>query len=155
MVDLTTISIFKKLYYYWQAFYNQKSRYSINAQIINTPNWQTIDYAIGFNFFHHDTHFFRSTNLGQNLKDFVFHKYCYRGDIRYIFTSWLIILYKKRHKSKKIGILTIHYQKFIFKVNMQLDISKSNFSHWKNFEYVLIMPQILAIPHDEFRLVFS
>ncbi len=45
-VDGTTIPIFEKPHYYWKAFYDRKSRYSINAQIINTPNQQIIDLTV-------------------------------------------------------------------------------------------------------------
>lgn len=69
MVNRTTILIFKKLHYYWQAFYNRKSRYSINAQIISTPNRQIINYTTGFNGLRHDTHCFQLTNLGKNPQD--------------------------------------------------------------------------------------
>ena len=69
MVDGTTIPIFEKPHYYRQAFYDRKSLYSINAQIINTPNRQIIDYATGFNGSRHDTHCFRSTKLGKNPQD--------------------------------------------------------------------------------------
>lgn len=66
MVDETTISIFEKPHYYGESFYDRKSRYSINAQIVNTPNHQIIDYAIGFNKSRHDTHCFSFTRLAQN-----------------------------------------------------------------------------------------
>ncbi len=100
MVDGTTISIFEKPHYYGQAFYDRKSRYSINAQIINTPNQQIIDYAIRFNGSCHDTHCFRSTNLGKNPEDLLPNgEWCW-DDIGYPLTPWLIIPYKERHKSK-------------------------------------------------------
>ena len=38
MVDGTTISIFEKPCYFGESLYDQKAKYSINAQIINTPN---------------------------------------------------------------------------------------------------------------------
>ena len=66
IVDRTTIPIFEKPHYYEQAFYDRKSRYFINAQIINIPNRQIIDYATGFNGSRHDIDCFRSTNLGKN-----------------------------------------------------------------------------------------
>ncbi len=101
MVDGTTIPIFEKPHHYWQAFYDRKSRYSINAQIINTPNRQIIDYATGFNGSRHDTHCFRSTNLGKNPEDLLPNgEWCW-GDIGYPLTPWLIIPYKERHKSKE------------------------------------------------------
>ncbi len=81
MVDGTTIPIFEKPHYYWQAFYDQKSCYSINAQIINTPNRQIIDYATGFNGSCHDTNRFRSTNLGQNPRDLLRIEKSCRSDI--------------------------------------------------------------------------
>ena len=48
MVDETLISLYCKPFYYGKTFYNQKSRYLINVQIINISNCQIIDYASGF-----------------------------------------------------------------------------------------------------------
>lgn len=74
---------------------------SINTQIINTPNRQIIDYATGFNGSRHDTHCFRSTNLGKNPEDLLLKgEWCW-GDIGYPLTPWLIIPYKERNKSKE------------------------------------------------------
>ena len=101
MVDRTTIPIFEEPHYYRQAFYDQKSRYFINTQIINTSKRQIIDYATRFNDFRHDTHSFRLTNLGQNPQDLLpSGEWCW-GDIEYPLTFWLIIPYKERHKSKE------------------------------------------------------
>lgn len=38
MVDKILILLYCKLLYYDKTFYNQKSYYSINVQIINIPN---------------------------------------------------------------------------------------------------------------------
>ena len=66
MVDGTTISIFEKPHYYGESFYDQKSQYLINTQIINMFNRQIIDYAIGFNGNRHEMHCFFFTRLAQN-----------------------------------------------------------------------------------------
>ncbi len=57
MVDGTTIPIFEKSHYFGESFYDRKAEYSINAQIINIPNRQIIDYATGFNGSRQDTLF--------------------------------------------------------------------------------------------------
>lgn len=69
IVDGTTIPIFEKLHYFGESFYDQKPQYSINAQIINTPNRQVIDYVTGFNGSRHDTHCFGFTRLSKHHKD--------------------------------------------------------------------------------------
>lgn len=69
IVDGTTIPIFEKLHYFGGSFYDQKPQYSINAQIINTPNRQVIDYVTGFNGSRHDTHCFGFTRLSKHHKD--------------------------------------------------------------------------------------
>ena len=48
MVDGTLIPLYRKPSHYGETFYNQKSWYLINLQIINIPNCQIIDYASGF-----------------------------------------------------------------------------------------------------------
>ena len=69
MVDGTTIPIFEKPHYFGKSFYDRKTQYSINAQIINTPNRQIINYATGFNGSRHDKHCFGFTRLSKYHKD--------------------------------------------------------------------------------------
>ncbi len=69
MVDGTTIPIFEKPHYFGESFYDRKAQNSINAQIINTPNRQIIDYATGLNGSRYDTHCFSFTRLSKHDED--------------------------------------------------------------------------------------
>lgn len=95
MVDGTTIPIFEKPHYYDESFYDRKNRYSINAQIVNTPNRQIIDYATGFNGSRHDTHCFAFTRLAKNHAQLLSEgEWCW-SDVGYPLQSWCIIPYKR------------------------------------------------------------
>lgn len=65
MVDRTLILLHKKPSYYGETFFDRKINYSINVQIINTPNSQIIDYASEFQGSRHDNHCFQSTRLSK------------------------------------------------------------------------------------------
>ena len=101
MVDGTTIPIFEKPHYFGESFYNRKAQYFINAQIINIPNWQIIDYAIGFNGSRHDTQCFNFTRLSKHHKDLLPNEEWYWGDVRYPLQSWLMISYKIPNRIKE------------------------------------------------------
>ena len=94
MVDGTTILIFEKPHYYGESFYDRKSRYSINVQIVSTPNRQIIDYATGFNGSRHDTHCFPFTRLAQDHTQLLSEgEWCW-SDVGYPLQKWLMIPYK-------------------------------------------------------------
>ena len=64
MIDEITISLYEKSHFYDDAFFDRKSRYSINIQIINIfHNRQIIDYASEFNDNRHDSHCFEKTHF--------------------------------------------------------------------------------------------
>ena len=69
MVDGTLIPLYQKPSHYVETFFDRKCNYSINVQIINTPNQMIIDYASGFRGSRHDTHCFASTKLAKILHD--------------------------------------------------------------------------------------
>ena len=94
MIDGTTISLFEKPLYHGDAFYNRKSRYSINVQIVNTPNCQIIDYATGISRSRHNTHCFQFTWLSKNHAQLFLDGEWYWSDVGYLLQSWLMILYK-------------------------------------------------------------
>lgn len=94
MVDGTTIPIFEKPHYYGESFYDRKSRYLINAQIMNTPNRQ-IDYATGFNGSRHDTHCFSFTRLARNHDQLLSEGEWVWLDVGYPLQTWCMIPYKR------------------------------------------------------------
>ena len=64
MIDETIIFLFEKSHYYDDVFFDRKSKYSINVQIINTSHdRQIIDYVNEFNESRHDSHCFLEINL--------------------------------------------------------------------------------------------
>lgn len=48
MVDKTLIPLYCKPYWYGDTFFDHKSNYSMNVQIINTPNLKIINYITRF-----------------------------------------------------------------------------------------------------------
>lgn len=94
MVDRTLIPLYRKPSHYGETFYNRKSQYSINVQIINIPNCQIIDYASGFRDSQYDTHCFKSTQLGKRPSKFLDQREWYWGDQGYPLYKWLMIPYK-------------------------------------------------------------
>ena len=71
------ILLYRKPLYYAKMFYNQKSRYLINMQIINIPGCKTIHYASRFQGNQHDTHCFKFTQLGKRPFKFLDQGGCY------------------------------------------------------------------------------
>lgn len=48
---------YTKTHYFWGSWYDQKSYYSMNIQIINKPKIKIIDYVSGFIGCQHDLHY--------------------------------------------------------------------------------------------------
>lgn len=48
MINGTLVPIYTKPHYFGESWYDRKSNYSMNVQIINTPNLKIIDYVSGF-----------------------------------------------------------------------------------------------------------
>ena len=46
MVDGTLIPLFEKPSFFGEAYFDQKSNYSLNVQLITLPNHRIIDYVI-------------------------------------------------------------------------------------------------------------
>ena len=64
MIDETIILLFEKSHYYDDVFFDRKSKYFINVQIINTSHdRQIIDYVNEFNKSRHDSHCFLEISL--------------------------------------------------------------------------------------------
>lgn len=95
MVDGTLIPLYCKPHWYGDTFFDRKSNYSMNVQIINTPNLKIIDYASGFTGSRHDTHCFGSTRLAKQPEQLLGREEWCWGDAGYPLEKWLIIPYKK------------------------------------------------------------
>ena len=104
MVDGTTVPLYEKPHYYGDAFFDRKSQYSINVQIINTPhNNQIIDYASGFNGSRHDSHCFEETFLYEHHSSLLTaEEWCW-SDVAYPLRDWLVSPFKKPNNRSKIN----------------------------------------------------
>ncbi|KDQ50998.1 hypothetical protein JAAARDRAFT_104390, partial [Jaapia argillacea MUCL 33604] len=65
LVDGTLIPLFDKPYQFGESYFDQKSNYSLNFQIVSLPNLQIIDYGFGFTGSTHDSTAWDKTQFAQ------------------------------------------------------------------------------------------
>jgi hypothetical protein len=95
MVDGTLVPLFQKPAWFGETFFDRKSNYSMNIQIINTPDRRIIDYASGFRGTVTDSKAFRFTRLGREHEVLLApDEWCW-GDQGYQLYRWLMIPYKQ------------------------------------------------------------
>lgn len=88
MVDGTTIPIF-------ESSQSRKNKYSVNLQVVNTPNRQIIDYAVKFNYSDHDTNCFWFTRLAKERAQLLStEEWCW-SDMGYPLRTWLMTPYQE------------------------------------------------------------
>ena len=97
MVDGTLIPLYSKPRYYGDLWFDRKSNYSMNVQIVNTPNLKIIDYASGFRGSQHDSHCFNYTRLAIHQKDLMAEDEWVWADVGYKLQKWCMIPYKRPH----------------------------------------------------------
>ena len=95
MVDGTLIPLYQKPHWYGDTWFDRKSNYSMNVQIINTPNLKIIDYASGFVGSRHDTHCFAATRLAQEHDQLLAEDEWVWADVGFPIETWCMIPYKK------------------------------------------------------------
>ena len=94
MVDGTTIPLYQKPAWYGDTFYDRKQRYSMNVQLVNTPDRRIIDYSSGNRGSRHDGHCFESTQLYMDHARLLTpDEWCW-GDQGYKLNKWMMIPYK-------------------------------------------------------------
>ena len=145
MVDGTLIPLYRKPSHYGETFFDRKCNYSINVQIINTPNRKIIDYASGFRGSRHDTHCFASTKLGKNPSRFLGqHEWCW-GDAGYPLQKWLMIPYKSPATSLKLN-RTFNFHLFRIRIRSEHTIGylKGRFQSLKELRFQILNAQDLA-----------
>ena len=101
MVNSTLVPLYRKSSHYKEIFFNQKSHYSINVQIIKTPNCKNIDYTFGFWCSRHNTYSFTSTKLRINFSQYLEKDEWCCGDAGYHLQKCLMIHYKSLATSLK------------------------------------------------------
>lgn len=101
MIAGTFVPIYTKPHYFGESWYDRKSNYSMNVQIINTPNLKIIDYASGFVGSRHDSHCVHFTRLVQERARLLEPgEWCW-GDAGYPLNKWLIIPYKRPDSERR------------------------------------------------------
>ena len=132
LVDGILIPLYRKLSHYGEIFFDWKSNYSINVQIINTPNCKIIDYASGFWGTRHDIYRFASTKLGKNASQYLEKdEWCWR-DAGYFLQKWLIIPYKSLAISLKPNwIFNFHLSRICIWSEYTISYLKSHFQCFK------------------------
>ena len=94
IVDGTLVPLFQKPTFYGEAFFDRKSNYSMNVQIINTPNGQIIDFASGFRGSRNDRHCFKFTRLWNDHEVLLNEgEWCW-ADSGYYLYDWLILPFR-------------------------------------------------------------
>lgn len=115
MLDGTLISLYWKPLYYENIFFNHKSNYSINVQIINTLNCKIIDYVSRFWDSQYNIHCFAFTKLRNNSSQYLEKDERCRKDAGYFLQKWLMISYKSPATSLKLNqIFNFHLFRICF-----------------------------------------
>ena len=129
----------------WKNFFDQKSNYSINVQIINTPNCKIIDYVSGFWGSRHDTYCFASTKLGKNPSLYLKKNEWYWGDAGYSLQKWLMIPYKSPAISLKPNrTFNFHLSRICIQLKHIIDYLKGRFQCLKELCLQVLNVQDLA-----------
>lgn len=136
IVDGTLIPLYWKPSYYGETFFDRKCNYSINVQIINTPNWKIINYASGFWGSRHDTHCFASTKLEKNPSKFFEHyEWCW-GNAGYPLQKWLMIPYKSPATSLKPNCtFNFHLSQIRIRLEHIIGYFKGRFQSLKELQF--------------------
>ncbi|PPQ94789.1 hypothetical protein CVT25_008391 [Psilocybe cyanescens] len=95
MVNGTLIPLFEKLGHHGEAYFDRKSNYSLNVQLITLPNLQIIDYVVGYCGSAHDATVFRvSQTYAHSDKLFKDSEWIW-ADSAYALDMWCVTPYKK------------------------------------------------------------
>jgi len=98
MIDGTLIPLYTKPSYYGESFFDRKSNYSLNIQIVNTPDRRIIDYALGFVGSCSDSYCWKETRLYKEHSTLLGEGCWAWGDAGYPIQEWLVIPYKRPEK---------------------------------------------------------
>ena len=95
MVDGTLIPLFAKPAFFGEAYFDRKSNYSLNAQLVTLPNLRIIDYVVGHCGSAHDSTAFKDSRAVQE-KTRLFNKQEWIwADSAYTSQTWVVTPYKR------------------------------------------------------------
>ncbi|KAI0037781.1 hypothetical protein FA95DRAFT_1472201, partial [Auriscalpium vulgare] len=94
-VDGTLVPLFDRPFWYGESYFDRKSNYSLNIQIISLPNLRIVDFGYGFTGAMHDATAWMETRLPHEhatllaVGEFVW------ADSAYPISEWVVAPYKK------------------------------------------------------------
>ena len=95
LVDGTLIPLFEKPGFFGEAYFDRKSNYSLNVQLITLPNLRIIDYVIGHCGSAHDSTVFKdSRNVQEHRRLFTTQEWIW-ADSAYTLQTWVVTPYKR------------------------------------------------------------
>ncbi|KAI5836562.1 uncharacterized protein SCHCODRAFT_02559024, partial [Schizophyllum commune H4-8] len=95
MVDGTLIPLFRRPGHFGNTFYDRKSNYSLNVQLVSTPDCMIIDYAIGLPGSQHDATAWEQTRIANQHEVLLREEEWVWADTAYPLRKWCQSPYKK------------------------------------------------------------
>ncbi|KAF7322259.1 DDE Tnp4 domain-containing protein [Mycena chlorophos] len=99
-VDGTLVPLADKPGYHGEAYFDRKSNYSLNVQLINTPNLRIVDYVIDPTGSMHDSTAFRESRTYRERDQLLQRNEWIWADSAYALLDWVITPYKKPANSE-------------------------------------------------------
>jgi hypothetical protein len=116
MVDGTLVPLFEKPHHFGEGYFDRKSNYSLNVQLITLPNLRIIDYVVGHTGSKHDSSAFKDSRTAQDHDELFPQGEWIWADSAYSLESWTTAPYKKP-LSEKANNKTFNY--FVSRVRVR------------------------------------
>ncbi|EIN11626.1 hypothetical protein PUNSTDRAFT_24969, partial [Punctularia strigosozonata HHB-11173 SS5] len=95
MVDGTLIPLYERPAFFGNTWYDRKSNYSMNLQLVSTPDLQIIDYSVGLPGSQHDSTAWAETRIYKEHEKLLNSDEWVWGDSAYPLETWCQAPYKK------------------------------------------------------------
>nr|GAT51776.1 predicted protein [Mycena chlorophos] len=93
-VDGTLVPLATRPFWYGESYFDRKSRYSLNIQIVSLPNLRIVDFSYGHTGSAHDATAWGGTRIAANHTEFLGEKEWIWADSAYPIRSWIVSPYK-------------------------------------------------------------
>ncbi|KIM76160.1 hypothetical protein PILCRDRAFT_78031, partial [Piloderma croceum F 1598] len=95
MVDGTLVPLYPYSGFYGNTWYNRKSNYSMNVQLVSMPNLLIVDYCVSLPGSQHDATAWTETCIPQEHEHLLKEGEWVWGDLAYLLQTWCQAPYKK------------------------------------------------------------
>ncbi|KDR81304.1 hypothetical protein GALMADRAFT_60427 [Galerina marginata CBS 339.88] len=95
MVDGTLVPLFRRPGYFGNVFFDRKSNYSLNVQLVSMPNCDIVDYSVGLPGSQHDASAWEETRTYQQHEQLLANDEWVWADSAYPLKTWCQSPYKK------------------------------------------------------------